>query len=337
MKKRSEEIDITKGLLTIGMVLAHAIQLLSSGQSRVLNAMSLGANFVSFSGFMFCFGFASWAAYLSQPRLPWPSILRTSVRCYAAFVISGVAFRILVDSVPPSLELIVRVALIRDIPGYSEFLLSFAVITILGAIFRDAIRRATDRLPSLVLAFAVCLAVTFLPSENRYDPVVGQLIGGQGFAFFPTVPYLPLFLLGVFTARHASHVNTQACVLALFAVVVFCGLTALEIPIGRFPPSALWVVCSAGLAYLYYGLSNLVQTYAGPRIKGYFIAVGQHVLRYLLLSNLAFFGCAPLGLRASFGAVQTEAFFAALMAGIYLTHSIPAKFERDRQSIERAA
>jgi hypothetical protein len=95
MKQRSVHIDLTKGLLTVGMVFAHVIQLLATTQIKALKEFSLLTNLVLFSGFLFCFGFAAWAAYLQWPKLPWAS---TSLKCYLAFIVSGVAYRILVNS-----------------------------------------------------------------------------------------------------------------------------------------------------------------------------------------------------------------------------------------------
>jgi len=108
-------------------------------------------------------------------------------------------------------------------------------------------------------------------------------------------------------------------------VIGFFGLTALEVPIDRFPPSAVWVICSAGLAYLYYSLASLahyVQAHAGPAIKSHLSTVGQHVLMYLLLSNLVLFGYVTLGLKSSVNPFQVVAFFALLMLVIVPTHSI---------------
>jgi len=336
MKQRSSEIDLTKGILTIGMVFAHVIQFLGDGQSRLLYSESLITVLVSFSGFLFCFGFASWIAYLQSPKLPWSNIIKTIFKCYFAFLISGVAFRILSSSEKASLDLVVKIAAIRDIPRYSEFLLSFAMITAVGAVFQKAINLSTSRWQYLLLSVMVCLAFTLLPREYRYDPLIGQFIGGQGFDFYPIIQYLPLYLLGIFSARYPQRFGLRLyAITSIGGALLFIGLIALNIPVTRFPPSAGLIICSAGLFYIYYGFAHIVHAKFPDPIKTYINAVGQNVLTYLLLSNLVLFTCDALGLKASLNAPQILVFFISLMIFIFFVQFISVDLNSAKQSINR--
>jgi hypothetical protein len=102
VRERNSDLDIMKGLLTAGMVFAHLIEFFAA-PSLALETLSVFIDLVSFSGFFFCFGFAVWLAYLDGPAARWRAALRTACKCYVAFVVSGSAFRILVDGQPPSL------------------------------------------------------------------------------------------------------------------------------------------------------------------------------------------------------------------------------------------
>lgn len=55
---RSSALDIFKGLLVFGMILAHVIQILGGRNNYLLTAISNYINLISFSGFLFAFGYA---------------------------------------------------------------------------------------------------------------------------------------------------------------------------------------------------------------------------------------------------------------------------------------
>jgi len=118
MNRRVIEIDTTKGLLTIWMILCHVIQLLSIRTNIPFKAITFFTNLISSSGFYFCLGYAVWLAYLGREKLPWGRILRTAGKCYGAFVVSGFAYRFLVDR-EAGLREFFRIAFLRDVPGYS--------------------------------------------------------------------------------------------------------------------------------------------------------------------------------------------------------------------------
>ena len=336
MKQRSLEIDLTKGILTIGMVFAHTVQFLAERPNKILIFLSQITDLVSFSGFLFCFGFAAWMAYLQGSERPWLKILRTILKFYIAFIISGMAFRVLINSSEPNLQLLANVATLRDIPPYSEFLLAFAVIILLGAIFQRLTVLSTQHWGHLLAATAICLAFTFVPNKLPYIPLIGQVVGGQGFIAYPAIPYLPLFLLGVFRARHPEQFDLRLYFLAAMAGVLLYSIFILfQFPLNRFPPSVSWIVCSVGVFFLYYWLSHIVQAKFPNLVKKYLNAVGQNVLLYLLVSNLALFMCHPLGLTKTLNTTQTFVFFFLLMGFIYFLQFIVLDLKRTNQSMNQ--
>ena len=142
-KNRDITLDLMKSLLVIGMITAHVLQLCYVGGSMLVAAFSLFINMVTFSSFMFCFGCAAWLAYFKK----YPDkaqvkgkLFRNFVRLLICFYISGYGFLWLVDS-DFSLHESIKVLLLWKIPGYSEFLLSFAFLNVVIYILYYAIQK----------------------------------------------------------------------------------------------------------------------------------------------------------------------------------------------------
>lgn len=288
MQPRHTLIDVVKGMLVAGMVLAHVAQLLVA-DPRPLEFFSDTANLISFPGYFFCFGFAAWLAYWRKDSMRWASILRTALKCYLAFVLSGLAFKIWVAHAPADAGLAGHVLLLRDIPGYSEFLLAFPLALLAGSLLPGLVRGATASRLNLALACLISLAATLLGKSAGRDPLLGLWIGGVEFAYFPVVPYAPLLLGGIYTARHGLPLGKKPMLMAL-AVTALClyarrhGMTE-----QRFPPTALWIIRSFAGFYLFLGLAGVLHRSRWQRLSNYFSAVGRHVLLYLLCSNLLIF------------------------------------------------
>lgn len=334
MTDRDLRIDVTKGLLTVGMVFAHVVQLLGEGDVPALGWFSLATNLVSFSGFMFCFGYVYWLAYLSRPVLPWASVGKTALKCYAAYVISGVACRVLYVQHTPTLEVLLSVATVRDLPGYSEFLCSFAVVTALAAVLRPAVYWATGDVRRLAVVTLGAVLPTLVTVPDG-DPLVGVLIGGERLSYFPVVQYAPLFLWGVWSARHGGLVlRFQGLCAAGVVVGLFVALLqGLEMPIGRFPPSVVWLAGSAGLFYLYWGLAGVL---ARLPLCTYLTSVGQNVLGYLLLSNIALFSAIRMGYGHGLAAGDLVVFFAAFMGLMLFLQFILTDWTHSVRGLQRA-
>ena len=94
MNTRKREIDIQKGILTIGMILCHCIQFFGKEEYGLQKILVNLINLSTFSGFMFCFGYTNQVAYYEKS---WKSssvkMLRNVFRILIAFYISGICGR----------------------------------------------------------------------------------------------------------------------------------------------------------------------------------------------------------------------------------------------------
>ena len=99
ISSRDFTIDAVKGLLVIGMVYAHVLQFFSPMNFHPgFRAVSEYANLITFSGFVFCFGYTNQLAYYSKPfSNVYRKMLITALKTLIAFYVSGIAFRLLIS------------------------------------------------------------------------------------------------------------------------------------------------------------------------------------------------------------------------------------------------
>jgi hypothetical protein len=299
VRDRNFAIDFMKGLLVAGMVLAHTIQFLNGRDSSLLRLGSHFINLVSFSGFLFCFGYACWIAYFARAHLPMRRILATALKCYGAFVVSGLALLVLLRNEPLGLPLVSSVVLVRTLPPYSEFLLAFALVILIAALCAKAVRHLVGNM-ALLLGFSLAMLVLawLIPDAPNVDPLVGALIGGGDFSYFPALTYSPIFLAGAYLARNPTIPSRWIIGIGIttFSLFVLAWIAGHEVE--RFPPEPIWIVSSFGASLLYFVISTWLTEKVPLAVSNFVIAIGQNSLGYLVLSNLTLFVVARSAARS---------------------------------------
>lgn len=310
---RDHSIDVFKGLLVVAMVSAHVLQFFTD-YWRIPTAEVLieVANVLAFPGFVFAFGYVVHLAYLETWSLrSLRRMLATAVRILIAFYISGFAFRVFVSGRSPDLDTFLPILGLFDIPGWSEFLVSFSLFVLLAALARPAIVWLLQRRPAFWLVFVALLATTFVPYERVQLSQLGLLVGTTQFASFPVLQYLPFFLVGMYVHRYRVAFAPTLFVGALIMTAA-AGAYALSIGAlpGRFPPTLAWIALPMGGLYPLLLLSRVLPMRLPP--VAWLAGVGANVLTYLLLSNLMIFAvsAASRGMRLDVAGSLT---FAALL------------------------
>jgi len=252
---RDPAVDAMKGLLVFGMVYAHVLQFFSPMDvypaSRIVSEY---ANAITFSGFVFCFGYVNRLAYFSKPfGSVYRRMLATAGKTLIAFYISGVAYRVFVDGAELGRDTVLPVVLLLDIPGWSEFLASFAMLSLLGIALFPLFRGITERPGAFWAVNAALLLTTCFPYERVHFAPLGLLVGTADSASFPVVQYLPYYLTGMYFARHGIRWKLSYFIVASAATGVFL---AHWLAFGqglpqRFPPSIGWIVGPALILYGY--------------------------------------------------------------------------------------
>lgn len=286
MIKRNYSIDFLKGLLVLGMILAHVIQFLGKWNTFTSEFSSF-INCITFSGFFFCFGYVFYVAYLCKAlSVVWKRILITFFKTLIAFYISGICYcTILKRGIIGNW--IWKILTLSHIPGYSEFLISFALVSLVGLIFFIPLQKLLEHKWITLAIGIVLLFTTFIPYQKITYTQLGLLIGTKKFCAFPVLQYFPLWLAGAFFAKYKITWNRN-----IFVVTFWCSLTYiiskhLNNPLlTRFSPSMLWIISPLFFIYCYYLISNILSKY---KISLSITRIGQNTLFYLLISNIAIF------------------------------------------------
>ncbi|KQV05353.1 hypothetical protein [Devosia sp. Root105] len=282
---RAADLDLLKTLLVIGMVGAHVVQLITFRARPEAAIFAEYANLVSFPGFLFAFGIG---LGLPNPegrkRSLWRQ-LRPSLLLLLAVYASSFAFALLVDRRKLDPQLILDVVSMQRLFGWSEFLATFFMLSLLALVARPALL-AIGRNPwLLVVATLACLATT-LYTTGAIVPLLPTLVSHTGFANFPLLCYLPWFLLGIWYGSHPVRAWHFVPALAVTGYLYWVTLQTGQFPY-RFPPTILWIVGPAAILIAYLWLCRFIA--ARVSIPALLLTPGRHVLSFLVLSNIGFF------------------------------------------------
>ncbi len=289
-KQRDGSIDIFKGLLVVGMVCAHVMQFYSDVRLYPASGIMIdAANIITFSGFVFSFGYVTQLAYYSKPlKQVYRNMLITALKTLIAFYISGICYRMFLDSRTLDWGLVKSIVALEDIPGWSEFLVSFSIIMAAGIALFKPLCWLIERKPMLWIAAALLLLATFIDYGSVTINQLGLLIGTRNFAAFPVLQYFPFYLIGMYFAKYKVGWNWRVLAVSIAATGIFALYWIIDghMP-SRFPPSIYWILSPCVLLYGYYMLSRLLDRLRA--YTGFLRFMGSHVLFYLLLSNMMIF------------------------------------------------
>lgn len=290
-KKRDLTLDVMKTLLVIGMITAHVFQLCYMGNNKMISLFSLFMNIITFSSFMFVFGCSSQIAYFNRYKernSVKTKLLKNFVKLIICFYISGFAYLFLVDN-EVSLYEIAKVAFLWRVPGYSEFLLSFAFINVIIYILYNILRDINFKKVIPIILFSYLL--TFIPYNMIKIPLMGTFIGSTKFSCFPILQYFSFFIVGMYCKKNSIFFNKQIWIAAFiltfssFLIMIYTH----KIP-QRFPPSLQWITLSPFFVLLYYMLSYRIGEYImNKKIRIIVDVFGAYTLDYLVLSNIIIF------------------------------------------------
>lgn len=176
---RDRSVDLQRGILVVLMLYAHLLQFFGDLQRfPSIHFWVMGISLLAFPAFVFCFGRTAALAYLKKPfRQALPRMGRTFGRCLAAFYVSGAAFRVLREHRPLEAETLRGIFLLSDIPGWSEFLIAFALLMLAAIVLFPLLRQITCRRWLWLPLSIPCLLGCFLPYDRITVPQLALLIG----------------------------------------------------------------------------------------------------------------------------------------------------------------
>ncbi len=316
-KTRDRSMDILKGILVLQMVLCHCIQFFGRDSKPIQKQICDYINLTTFSGFFFAFGGSCWYAYFSREfKSAAPRMLKTALRCLAAFWISSICYVGLVELDYYDPRMIWRILGLGKYGGWSEFLASFAGVMIVGIAFFTLFQKQNGYLTAACIAAGALL--TLIPYDRVTISQAALFIGSAHCTTFPVLQYLFYFAAGVWFCRRKIvwdvKILAAAFVLTLPELVHYLRTGYLS---GRFPPDFWFLAGAALFLYLYYLLSHAIADGTaveapsagaggndtslgedagkttvkrlGSIIAGFLQDTGANAIYYLLISNLAIF------------------------------------------------
>ncbi|MDR1600343.1 MAG: heparan-alpha-glucosaminide N-acetyltransferase domain-containing protein [Oscillospiraceae bacterium] len=298
IRPRDARIDAFKGLLVVAMVYCHVLQFFGDASLFAAeNTLTLWINMTAFSGFAFAFGWSVSVAYLDKPYLKAaPRVAASCARSYGAFVVSGVAFRLLYEHKPFARNTARAVFLLRDIPGWSEFLAAFLVYGLAVLALFVPLKRMRESPKAAAAAACACLAVCFAPIKSFNIPYINLLVGGGNSTLFPAVQYAPYFIAGLVFPGLEKAKRTRVLLAAAAAASVVGGvLWLLTGEPGRFPPDVGWILTPAAviasLALLAAVMAKLMQPcrFAALNPARAISSLGRNSLYHLIVTNIVLF------------------------------------------------
>ncbi len=284
-KHHSLEIDVMKALLAVGMILDHAIILLADKPARTLTTEFKNViGLVSFSGFLFCFGYATWHAYFSKAPA-FKRILPSALRPWIAYYISAYFYLLFIERSYGNADLLNVLLLARLVP-YAEFLPAFSLTLLLGFLLRKPIGYLLER-PRLFFAIVGALLFsTFIPANRVQSPLLSLFIGSpeEVAAGFPLLQYFPLYLIGIYFARYNLKPNPWIGLAGIAGFYLFENFVG---GVTRFPPNLAFILGSAFFVLAWYALSRFIGRWT-PAAR-LLAPIGINALFYLVMSNVLIF------------------------------------------------
>lgn len=303
-KGRAAYLDLLKAILTVGMLFVHLVQLTDSTPAPLAILASLYLNLITFSGFMLAFGIGIGLSQGSPAtlglRIATPALL------YVAYSASSFAYITLVYNAAIGRKETFDVLGLRHLYGYSEFLASFFLLSLVTSFLRPILFRLSDNAFLLAVCIAVSVIASLIEPSTPDVPIIGTLIGSMNYATFPLIQYMPWFVLGVYYSRQESPVGWKTWSAAIVATGAFgYYVVSFHMFPQRFPPSFVWTFGSALPLLIYLQACRWITTlFAMPN---WLLAPGRHVLLFLIASNAVFFvvvfvlGKQPSGLSQAVG------------------------------------
>lgn len=285
-RERNVAIDVFKGLLVIGMVLSHVLSFYGDGKSVFEGKIMLFINNITFSGFVFCYGYACWLSYFSKNmKEVYKRMLISGLKTLIAYYLSGIYISTITNQLHFTFPDILSVIIFQKLPIFSEFLIAFTLFIIIGLLLFHIFAIIAENKIIFWIIYTFFLSTSIFLYNGTKNTILSLFIGANGFYSFPVIQYMPFFLLGIYFARHKVKFNLFIFIGAFIgsAYTLFEFFTKNGFVPQRNPPALTWLSGSMFFLYLYYLASNFI---ASIKINTEIVQMpGRNVLFYLLVSN----------------------------------------------------
>ena len=142
-------------------------------------------------------------------------------------------------------KFVAEVVMLKKYPGWSEFLVSFAAILLVGIFLYPIIRRM-NTIMFLGVACISCIAC-YIPYERIHNSWLALLTGSRDYITFPVLQYGVFFAAGILVCKKEIRWNLRILLLTII-VGIPCLITVLKTGFCRnvsaFRMVYLWGICT---------------------------------------------------------------------------------------------
>lgn len=312
--KRDNSLDYLRGIAVLLMISAHVIHFISTGNNQTLRFIEGVANTICFTLFLFISGSVAYLAYLKEGvdfRRKVPAILRRIVYMLLGYYLLAFSASIEQFPWPPStnwLSTAVSIFTFNNVPGFTEFIIPFIIISLLLLIFYPVFKFASKNIfLTITLSIVVFLIGTILfpfQVSSTLTPYKALFVGNFDYYRFPLVQYLPVFFFGLYwghlvtTAVDTKRKEKIGFLIGLVFLIVF-GLSELVTtylhipyiePLNRWPPSIGFL--AIGLAFAFFSIPiilNILKSKLLDPINQFFVYIGQDAFDMFIFSTFLLF------------------------------------------------
>lgn len=287
MKRRNKAIDMMKGWIAILMTCSHLLGITSYYLNHAwIRTFITYVNLTTFSGFMFCFGYVCYDAYIMREdkMSARRNLLKGAVKTLMAFYISSICMILTIGNHRGIIP-IIKVLLFRTIPTLSEFLISFFLIYVLLFLFIENLHDFSDY--KIAIGIFLSLISTFFPYDIVSEPLLGSIIGTEQYCCFPLVQYSAYFFGGMWLAKQKRIFSKRILCMSVLGTTVYLLIYFIQGVPMRFPPSIGWILGGAAFVYGYFLIFSKLDE-LGKEIKQLSF-LGKHTLLILLIGNVTYF------------------------------------------------
>lgn len=240
MKERDYALDILKSIAIVLMSFVHINSLLQVNTGVLDKITFLGAT-VCFSVFLFAIGYVAGKKIVERKEDSWKKVIKKVLLIYLCYLLVGIlSFFVLEGQI--SLNSIINIAILNNLPEYSEFLISLIFFTLITKLIHKPLSKILNKPHILIeISFFLFILGSVLSTLNFSNPILiwfqKHLVGLEnGTHVFPILQYMPIYVMGILFAKYKSKINYLWVFSLSFLLLVI--LMALGAPgWNRWPPS----------------------------------------------------------------------------------------------------
>ncbi len=278
-------IDKLKGILVILMILSHIYEYKFFPIKFISNFLTTYINLITFSGFMFCFGYVCYISYINKnikTNQLRKKLLSNFFKLLIVYYISSIMYLLLVDN-NFSIQSILKIILFIKLGMFSEFLLSFAFIYIFILLFYPFFKHINNNKIILLIIISLLSSFIYIPSCNYH--LIGVFFSIKKIFSFPIIQYSSFFLIGIYFAKNNIIYNNKIMLISIIGTISYMLYFAINhnLP-SRFPPSLFWITGSFFFIYI-----NYLFCKKDKNKNTVLELIGNNSLLCLLISNIIIF------------------------------------------------